>query len=382
MKLWTLVAIAGFLIIYGGLHLYIYKKIIIVNPYGHGLIIGVFCFLVISTFLVTVSADPRFYAIQKSLGWICYVWMGLIFLFFSFSLAFDLYRLLAILIGRLLHVDASTFTLNSYNFVIVAAVLSLAATGFGYFSARQVNVEWIVIPTSKLEESHNPFRIVQISDLHLGLLTDEARIQRLTDVIRSIKPDIVVSTGDLVDVQLDHLGEFADLFNELRPRCGKYAVTGNHEAFAGVNRARTFTERAGFTMLSYDGVKIEDIINIVGVDDPAVSNRLLSNTPAEREFLKRFPEREYTVLLKHQPVVDKVSQDRFDLQLSGHTHGGQIFPFILLTRLFYSSRIGLSRLGENTHLYVSRGTGSWGPPIRFLAPPELTVIELRSDNGG
>jgi len=382
MKLWTLIAIAGFLIIYGGLHLYVYKKIIIVNPYGHRLIIAVFCFLVVSTFLVTVSADPRFLTVQKLLGWICYIWMGLIFLFFSCSLAFDLYRLLANMIGRLINVNASAFTLNSYYSIIAAAVISLAATGFGYFAARQVNVEWIVITTSKLDYSRAPYRIVQISDLHLGLLTDKAQILRMIEVIRSIEPDIVVSTGDLVDVQLDHLGEFADLLNELKPRCGKYAVTGNHEAFAGIDRALEFTERAGFTMLSYEGVRVDNVINIVGVDDPAVSNRLLTDLPAEREFLKRFPEEEYTVLLKHQPVVDKISKDRFNLQLSGHTHGGQIFPFILLTRLFYSSRIGLSRLGEKTHLYVSRGTGTWGPPIRFLAPPELTVIELRSDKGG
>jgi predicted MPP superfamily phosphohydrolase len=382
VKLWALIAVTAFLFIYGGLHLYVFKKLTIVLPYGHWLFIPLFGFLVISTLLVTISADPRFLTVQKLLGWICYTWMGLIFLFFSFSLALDLIHVIASMIGRLLHTNSSIFTLNSYYRVIVAGVLSLVVTAHGLFAARQINVERIIIPTSKLGESHNPFRIVQISDMHLGLLSEKDHFQRLVEIIRSLEPDIVVSTGDLVDVQLDHLGDYADLLSELKPTHGKYSVTGNHEAFAGVDRAMGFMERAGFTTLSYDGVKVNEVINIVGVDDPAVSNRLRIDTPPEREILRRFPEEGFTILLKHQPIVDGGSRDRFDLQLSGHTHGGQIFPFILLTKLFYSSRIGLSRLDDNTFLYVSRGTGSWGPPIRFLAPPEVTVIELQSDQGG
>jgi predicted MPP superfamily phosphohydrolase len=105
------------------------------------------------------------------------------------------------------------------------------------------------------------------------------------------------------------------------------------------------------------------------------------STPDERYLLHQYPKEEFTVLLKHQPVVDPASLKWFDLQLSGHTHGGQIFPFTLLTKLIYPAKTGLSRVGENTWLYVSRGIGTWGPPIRFLAPPELTVIELRYDTG-
>lgn len=382
MRLWTLIAVATFLLIYGGLHVYVYKRLATIIPFGHWLLIALFFFLVISTLLVTISTDTRFLPVQKLLAWVCYTWMGLIFLFFSFSLAIDLVRLFANGIGTLLHVNASALKLNSPYSVVVAAVLSLAATGHGLFAARQIHVERIVIPTSKLGESRNPYRIVQISDLHLGLLSEKDRLRRLIDVIRSTEPDIVVSTGDLVDVQLDHLGEFADLLSELKPRFGKFSVTGNHEAFAGIDRALEFTERAGFTMLSHDGVTIDEVIHIVGVDDPAVSNRLRTDRPAEREILRRYPKEEFTVLLKHQPIVDGPSHDWFDLQLSGHTHGGQIFPFILLTKLFYSAPIGLSCLEDGTFLYVSRGTGSWGPPIRFLAPPELTVIELRSNNGG
>ncbi len=382
MKLWTWILIAAFLAIYGGLHLYVYKKTITIIPTGHGWIVAAFCFLVVATLLVTGSAGSSFLAMRKLLGWICYVWMGFVFLLFSTSLALDLYQFAADSFGRLLHVKSSAFTLAPNYSVIVALIFSLGATTQGFFAARRICVDQIVITTPKLDASHNPFRIVQISDLHLGLLSDVKQLRRLIETIRSLEPDVIVSTGDLVDVQMDHLSEFADLLGNLKTTYGKFAVTGNHEAFAGIDRALGFTERAGFKMLSYDGVRIADAINIVGVDDPAVSNRFLTDVPAERDLLRRYPEEEFTVLLKHQPVVDKVSPRSFDLQLSGHTHGGQIFPFILLTRLFYSARIGLSRIGEKTHLYVSRGTGFWGPPIRFLAPPELTVFELRTDRGG
>ncbi|MDL2123419.1 MAG: hypothetical protein LWX51_10110 [Deltaproteobacteria bacterium] len=153
--------------------------------------------------------------------------------------------------------------------------------------------------------------------------------------------------------------------------------TGNHEAYAGVDKGLLFTKQAGFKMLSYEGVKAGGIINIVGVDDPAVSIRLKINPPAEEAVLQHYPKKEFTLLLKHRPKVIPASVQWFDLQLSGHTHGGQIFPFNLVTRLVYPAKTGLSQVGHETWLYVNRGIGTWGPPIRFLVPPELTVIELR-----
>jgi predicted MPP superfamily phosphohydrolase len=376
------IIISIFIALYGGLHYYVYKKIIIVVPFGHWSIITILGFLIFTPFLVALLTNAGHTALATPLAWVGYSWMGFVFLFFTFSVVLDLYRLLTKAGGRLFGVEVSALMLPSpYYLVFVAAVLTLMATGYGFFAARQINVEWIHIPTSKLDRTFDSFRIVQISDLHLGLLSDEMRLRHLIETIRSVQPDVVVSTGDLVDMQLDHLGKFADLLHELKPQFGKFAVTGNHEAFAGLDQALAFTRRAGFTILSYDGIKVNNVINIVGVDDPAISNSMKISTPDERYLLHQYPKEEFTVLLKHQPVVDPASLKWFDLQLSGHTHGGQIFPFTLLTKLIYPAKTGLSRVGENTWLYVSRGIGTWGPPIRFLAPPELTVIELRYDTG-
>ncbi len=371
--------ISIFIALYGGLHTYVYTKIILVVPLGHWAVITVLGFLVLTPLSVAVLTHAGLTALATPLAWIGYSWMGFVFLFFSFSVVLDCYRFFVKAGGRLFGIEILARMLPSpYYSVLVTAALTLAAAGYGFFAARQINVEWIHIPTSKLESTFGSFRIVQISDLHLGLLSSETRLRRLIEVIRSVQPDVVVSTGDLVDMQLDHLGKFADLLHELKPRFGKFAVTGNHEAFAGLDNALAFTRRAGFVMLSHDGINVNNVIHIVGVDDPAVSNRLKIALPAERDLLQRCPKEEFTVLLKHQPVVDPESLPWFDLQLSGHTHGGQIFPFTLFTKLVYPAKMGLSRVGEESWLYVSRGTGTWGPPIRFLAPPELTVIELRS----
>ena len=368
-----------FIAIYGGLHAYVYKKIIRVVPWGRRVLIAVLGFLVLAPLSVAILAHAGLTALATPLAWIGYSWMGAVFLFFSISVVLDCYRFFMKAGGRLLGVKIFARMLPSpYYSVFVTAALTLAAAGYGFFAARRINVEWIHIPTSKLESTSDSFRIVQISDLHLGLLSDETRLRRLIETIRSVQPDVVVSTGDLVDMQPDHLGKFADLLHELKPRFGKFAVTGNHEAYVGLDHALAFTRRAGFVMLSHDGINVNNVIHIVGVDDPAVSNRLKIALPAEKDILKRCPKEAFTVLLKHQPVVDPASLPWFDLQLSGHTHGGQIFPFTLFTKLVYPAKTGLSRVGEESWLYVSRGTGSWGPPIRFLAPPELTVIELRS----
>jgi hypothetical protein len=188
---------------------------------------------------------------------------------------------------------------------------------------------------------------------------------------------VVVSTGDLIDAGPDRLSRFADILGEVTPEHGKFAVTGNHEAYVGPAKSLAVTERAGFEMLSYQVATVGGLVHFVGVDDPAVRRQIMMDGRAELAVLQQAPKEGFTVLLKHQPRVNRASVEWFDLQLSGHTHGGQIFPFHWLVRLAYPARTGLSQVGHETWLYVSRGTGTWGPPIRFLAPSELTVIELR-----
>ncbi len=135
--------------------------------------------------------------------------------------------------------------------------------------------------------------------------------------------------------------------------------------------------RAGFTLLSNSGVTIANTINLLGVDDPAVENGVTESSVNEAALLAQFRNGLFTVLIKHQPVVAPEARGLFDLQLSGHTHGGQLFPFRFLTHLVYRAPFGLSEVSPNHWLYVGRGAGTWGPPMRVLAPPEITLIRLQ-----
>ncbi|MEK6776566.1 MAG: hypothetical protein AABY87_06780 [bacterium] len=175
---------------------------------------------------------------------------------------------------------------------------------------------------------------------------------------------------------MDNLDGLSELMAGIRPRYGKFAVMGNHEYYAGIGQTLDFTRKAGFTMLRDEGVSAGCGISIAGVDDPAGRRYGLKDQVSEKALLQGLPHGPFTLLLKHRPVVDQGSVGLFDLQLSGHVHKGQIFPFNLIAWFYYPLRAGESVLGNGSHLYVSRGSGTWGPPIRFLAPPEITVIEL------
>jgi hypothetical protein len=166
------------------------------------------------------------------------------------------------------------------------------------------------------------------------------------------------------------------LLRDVRPRFGKFAVTGNHELYVGSGQALSFLRDAGFTVLRGEAVTISGMLSVVGVDDPAFGGKG-EVAIQEQEVLERGPRDRFVLLLKHRPVIMSESRGRFDLQLSGHVHQGQIFPFGLLTRIAFPLPPGLSFLAEGGAVYVSRGTGTWGPPIRFLAPPEVTVFRLR-----
>jgi len=166
------------------------------------------------------------------------------------------------------------------------------------------------------------------------------------------------------------------ILQDFKPRLGKYAITGNHEFYAGISEAEEFTRKAGFQMLRGEGVTVDGLINIAGIDDPAGRAAGQYRPVDEAELLGALPAHHFTILLKHQPVVDGKALDLFDLQLSGHTHKGQIFPFSLITRLYFPLQTGFFQLSKLSCLRVSRGTGTWGPPIRFLSPPEVAVIDL------
>jgi predicted MPP superfamily phosphohydrolase len=258
----------------------------------------------------------------------------------------------------------------------IALVVSVVTAAWGVLEAGRIRSEHITILSSKIPESIDRVRIVQISDVHLGLIVREGRLEKILRKVKEAEPDVLVSTGDLVDGQTNDLSKMAEMIRKIPAKYGKFAVTGNHEYYAGLSRSLAFTEAAGFSILRGKGIQVGGLIQVVGVDDPAGKRFGLKSVVAEEDLLSGLKKQSFTLLLKHRPLVNQKSSGLFDLQLSGHAHKGQIFPFSLIIKMLYPIDAGLLALEKGGYLYVSRGTGTWGPPMRFLAPPEVTVIDL------
>lgn len=370
-----------FFLLYGGIHFYVFLKAKAAFALGTraGICISLFMLtMVFAPLIVWFTERLELEIPSRLVSYIGYIWMGVIFLFFSLSLCIDIYRLCVHLIGALFSKDLSAIVPPARIAFYIPLLLSISIAIYGYFEAMNIHTERVTIKTPKIPAEIGRVRIVQISDVHLGLIIRARRLQRILEEMKRAEPDILVSTGDFVDGQSRGIRAFSALFKEINPKYGKYAITGNHEFYAGLDYSLDFTEKAGFRVLRGEGITVADIINIAGIDDPTGKSYGLSNDISERKLLSALPQDKFTLLLKHMPVVDKDSLGLFDLQLSGHTHKGQIFPFSLLTWLYYRHTVhaGSLRLVDNSYLYVSRGAGTWGPPIRFLSPPEITIIDL------
>jgi predicted MPP superfamily phosphohydrolase len=303
--------------------------------------------------------------------------MGLALLFIPASLLIDLYRSFIFLLRKRSKKGLIAHIASSKLFLFVPFVISILLTAYGYIEAKNLHTERVLIKTSKIPKEIGKVKILQISDVHLGLMIREDRLRKVINEIRVADPDLLVSTGDLVDGKMKNLTNLAELLKETNPRYGKFAVTGNHEFHAGLDQSLDFIKRSGFTILRGEALTVAGIINIAGVDDPTGMRYGLYREVRERDLLTNLPHEKFTVLLKHKPFVEKDVIGFFDLQLSGHVHKGQIFPYSLLTMIYYyPAYAGCLNLVDDSYLYVSRGAGTWGPPIRFLAPPEVTLIEL------
>lgn len=368
-----------FFLAYGGMHLYAFLRARAALQFGllwGAAIALVMLAMVFAPLLIRQAEKQGLEQLARMLSFIGYTWLGILFLYSSSSLVVDLYRLFirsAELLsgGNYAHLKPTAAVL-----FYLPLITSLVIAAYGYGEALNIRTERITIRTPKIPEAIGRVRIVQISDVHLGLIIREARLSRILNLVREASPDILVSTGDLVDGQINGMSGLAEMFKTIDPPYGRYAITGNHEFYAGLEQALAFTKRSGFRVLRDEAVDINGILNIAGVDDRTARPRAVMGDAVEQEILSRLPQGRFTLFLKHRPLFDRRSAGLFDLQLSGHVHRGQIFPFSILTKLYYPVHAGFVDLEKGSRLYVSRGTGTWGPPIRFLSPPEITVIDL------
>ncbi|MCB9728788.1 MAG: metallophosphoesterase [Deltaproteobacteria bacterium] len=265
------------------------------------------------------------------------------------------------------------------------AVLGSAGLGiYGVRRARSGDFETPehVIAIPRLPRALDGYRIVQLSDVHVGPTIGRRFLDEMVERTNALRPDLVVITGDLVDGSVAMLGQDVGTLSKLRARHGTAFVTGNHEFFSGVDEWLTCLRRLGIQVLGNQRVSIGDrgpggaSFDLAGIHDAWGGRRGDAYAPDLTRALRgRDPERAL-VLLAHQPKqIDMAEGHGVDLQLSGHTHGGQLWPFGEATALVQPWIRGLHSRGD-TRIYVSKGTGYWGPPMRVGAPPEIASLVL------
>jgi len=261
---------------------------------------------------------------------------------------------------------------------LTAGAASVAVVGAGMGSALGTpQLRRIQIPLAKLPAGTDGFRIALVSDIHLGPLSSIGRTRRIVDMINGLDADLVAVVGDLVDGSVAELGPVAAPLANLRSRLGSFFVTGNHEYYAGYQQWVDEVARLGMRPLRNERLELPGGLDLAGVND--LNGRSYGDGPdLDATLSGRDPSRP-VVLLAHQPVyAHEAARHGVDLQLSGHTHGGQMWPFHLVVQA--SGQPVLSGMGsvDGMPVYVTNGVGFWGPPVRVAAPPDVTLVELRA----
>jgi predicted MPP superfamily phosphohydrolase len=313
--------------------------------------------MVFSLFIIRKIEESK-PTIASFLAHLSFYWMGFLILFVTFSVA------LLLLFG----VVYKPFFDKQINFTI-ASLISLTFIGVGYINAQKLQIRTITIQSKKIQKN---MRLVFFSDLHAGLMINKNYVDKISKTINDLNPDLVIAGGDMIDSSIDGMENYIKPLKNINPIYGKYAILGNHEFYRGIDKCQTHLENVGFRVLRNDCVKVNEFLNIAGIDDTTITS------VKDREILSKCNKNDFKIFVKHRPLIDDYSI--FDLALCGHTHAGQMFPFTLLTKAYYHNRdFGYFNI-NGSHLIISSGAGTWGPPFRIFSSSEIVLINLEKLN--
>ncbi len=312
------------------------------------------------------------------LVWVGSFWLALMLYFTLGALLVDLLRLL----HRWFHIFPAAVTANLPRARLIALGATLAVTALvvslGFWNARNPQVRRLAVTIPKAVEGRTSLRIALASDIHLGILVGNSLVGDLVTTVAGLKPDLILLPGDIVDEDLEPVirQDLGRQLLALRAPLGVFACTGNHEYIGGAEPAVRYLEAHGIRVLRDEAVELPGGIWLAGRED-RMKGRF---TGAERkplaEVLRAADRARPVILMDHQPFrLDDAARHGVDLQVSGHTHHGQLWPLSLITRSIYPISYGYGRIG-GTQVYVSCGFGTWGPPVRVGNRPEIVLIEI------
>jgi predicted MPP superfamily phosphohydrolase len=324
---------------------------------------------------VAVQVLPR--AVNGPLAWLVYTWLGFALYLFLLTALSDGGRVAAAVVGALPQDPERRQLLARVLAGCVGAAAGLIGASGIVNVARGFEVRRIRVPLAKLPRAFSGYSIVQLTDVHVGPTIGRAFIERVVAETNALAPDLVVITGDLVDGTVERLRDLVEPLRGLRAPDGVYFVTGNHEYYSGADAWIAHLRAMGIRVLRNERVAV-GAFDLAGVDDASAHRMLPGHGQDVAKALSGRDPARAVVLLAHQPkALEDASRLGVDLQLSGHTHGGQLVPFNWIARIDQPFIAGLHRVAE-TWIYVSSGTGYWGPPVRVGSQAELTRIELVS----
>ncbi len=364
------------------LHYYIGARLIGNLPWPGWVAWAGWAFLMLSAILQPVGLLARSFhnaSLRDASSWIAMTIMGV----FSSLLVLTVLRDIVLMACAALHafnlmqVDFPALEKNSALFTGVAALV-ISVTGF--FNARKLaRVVKVSVPLRNLPATLHGFRIVQISDIHVGPTIKQGYLSRIVDMVNSLEADLIAITGDLVDGRVNELSEHTQPLAQLSARHGSFFVTGNHEYYSGALEWIQELERLGIQVLLNEHVQLSHdnaTLVVAGITDYSAGLFYHDHASDPQAAIAGAPEHAPKILLAHQPRSAKAAEAAgFDLQLSGHTHGGQFWPWKYFVPLQQPYVAGLHQL-QDLWVYVSRGTGYWGPPNRFGSPSEITCLTL------
>jgi uncharacterized protein len=378
LSFFAFVTVAALLL--GGMHYYVWARLVR-DPQLPALATR-FATALLATLAVALPATlvlSRTRGAPRALVWIAFLWMGIVFLLFAFVGMADAARALTWVARKLRTPETPA---DPGRRLLLARALAASVGGvvaglsvFGVRSALAgLRIKDVPVRIRNLPSALAGLRLVQISDLHIGPLLHKDWVEGVVERVRALRPDLVAITGDLVDGTVDELrAHVAPLARLAEAPRGVYFTTGNHEYYSGVGDWLAYLPSLGIRPLANERVEVAPGLDLAGIHDPTGRGRYAPDLQGALEG--RDPAKP-VVLLAHQPrQFREAAQHGVALTLSGHTHGGQIWPFSWLVALVQPYIAGLHRLGD-AQLYVSRGTGFWGPPMRVFAPAEITLLRL------
>ena len=296
--------------------------------------------------------------------------IGITFILFVVALIYDI---------TLTFSKKIPFDENRRKSIRIIFDITMIIAAFSYlFEAIKGGVKKPLINSVDIEiKNLDNLRIAQLSDMHIGQILQTAFVRECVDSINALHVDMVVITGDLIDGDINEIIEFLQPLKELQSKYGTFYINGNHEYYHGAQAIMDRVKELHIAVLSDESLIIDNRFNLVGLNDLSSLRFDAPRMDIDKAFSK-VDKNLATIVLAHQPKMTTLLEDRkYDLMLSGHTHGGQIFPFGFLVMLDQVYLAGLYSVDKAKQIFVSRGTGFWGPPVRILAPSEISLLNIK-----